>query len=113
PGRIGADALPRLHLALVALFRDLLVEVDRRQRMDDVGREALGVDHAPAFGKSLPVRIEPFAQARYDPDSGDPRFARFGLLSHGGAPSWGSRSAPPPLPCWRAAAGRGTASPAG
>ena len=32
PRRIGADALPRLHLALVALFRDLLVEIERRER---------------------------------------------------------------------------------
>ena len=44
PGGIGADALPGFHLALVALFRDLGVEADRRQRMNDVGREALVVD---------------------------------------------------------------------
>ena len=40
-GRIGADPLPGFHLALVALLRDLLVELDRRERMDDVGREGL------------------------------------------------------------------------
>ena len=44
PGGIGADALPGFHLALVALFRDLRVETDRRQRMNDVGRKALFVD---------------------------------------------------------------------
>ena len=44
PRGIGADALPGFHLALVALFRDLRVEVDRRQRMHDVGRKALLVD---------------------------------------------------------------------
>ena len=44
PGGIGADALPGFHLALVALFRDLRVEVDRRERMDDVGREGFVVD---------------------------------------------------------------------
>ena len=53
-GRIGADALPRLHLPLVALLRDLLVEVERRERMHDVGREgrrvgaAAGRARAPA-----------------------------------------------------------------
>ena len=44
PGRIGADPLPRLHLALVALLRDLLVEIERRERMDEIGREGLGID---------------------------------------------------------------------
>ncbi len=31
PGGIGADPLPGFHLALIALFRDLGVEIDRRQ----------------------------------------------------------------------------------
>ena len=30
-GGIGADPLPRLHLALIAFFRDLLVEIERRR----------------------------------------------------------------------------------
>ena len=34
-GGIGADALPGIHLALIALFRDLRVEIDRRNRMHD------------------------------------------------------------------------------
>ena len=39
PRGIGADALPRLHLALVALLRNLLVEFERRDRMHHVGRK--------------------------------------------------------------------------
>src|SRR5262249_30728079 len=36
PGRVGADSLPRLHLTLVAFLRDLLVEIERRERVDEV-----------------------------------------------------------------------------
>ena len=39
--RVDADPLPGLHLPLVAFLRNLLVETHRRQRMHDVGREAL------------------------------------------------------------------------
>ena len=52
PGGIGADALPRLHLALIALLRDLLVEIERRERMHDVGREGRGVGAADAPASS-------------------------------------------------------------
>ena len=44
PGGIGPDALPGFHLALVALFGDLGVEIYRRPGMNDVGREALLID---------------------------------------------------------------------
>ena len=37
-GRISPDALPRLHLPLIALLGNLLVEVDGCQRMNDVRR---------------------------------------------------------------------------
>ena len=45
PGGIGAEALPRLHLPLVALLRDLLVQVQGRRGMDGEGGEARCVQH--------------------------------------------------------------------
>ena len=74
--RIGADALPRLHLALVALLRDLLVEVERRERVHDVGREGGGVGLRMRRAERLPMRVRPFAEARDDADAGDPGLAR-------------------------------------
>src|SRR5436190_404175 len=74
PRGIGADALPRLHLALVALLRDLRVKTDRRERVHDVGRKARLVD-IDAFGvQRLPMRVQPFAERRQDADAGDPDF---------------------------------------
>ena len=76
PGGIGADALPRLHLALIALLGDLRVEADRRQRMDDVGRKALLVDIDALRIERIPMRIEPFAERGHEADAGDPDFLR-------------------------------------
>ena len=75
PRGIGADPLPRLHLPLVALFRDLLVEIERRERMHQVGSKALGVDLDSPFGESLPVRLVALAEAGHDTDAGDPNLA--------------------------------------
>ena len=74
PGGIGADALPRFHLTLVALLGDLRVEGDRRQRMDDVGRETLLVDIDALGIERIPMRLQPFAERGHDADTGDPDF---------------------------------------
>src|SRR5262249_55615171 len=106
PGGISADPLPRLHLALVALFRDLLVEVDPGERMDEKGREGLGVDVAAPLAKSLPMRVRPLAEAGHDADAGDPGFAR--RFSHDRAPASGIRGSLPSSPCWRGTPGSET-----
>ena len=90
-GGIGADALPGFHLALIALLRDLRVEIDRRQRMHDEGRERRGVGARLRRHQLLPMGLGPFAQAGDDADAGDPGFAR--ALSHRPAPRSGIRSA--------------------
>ena len=64
PGGIGADALPGFHLALIALFRDLGVEGDRRQRMHDVGREALVVDVDASWRSAHPNARPALRRAR-------------------------------------------------
>ena len=75
-GRIGADALPRLHLALIGLLRDLLVEAHRRQRMHDIGREGLVViGRRVAALEALPMRLQALAETRQQPDAGDPHLA--------------------------------------
>ena len=71
---VGADALPRLHLALIALLRDLLVEIQRRERMDDVGRKGFRVDIDRALLQRVPMRIQSFAERGDDADTGDPGF---------------------------------------
>ena len=106
-GRIGSDPLPGLHLPLVTLLRDLLVEIDRRERMDDVGREGFCIDDRLRRVEPLPVRVQPLAQTRQNADAGDPGFVR--RFSHERAPSWETRCAPPPLPYSGATAGRETA----
>ena len=75
-GGIGADALPGLHLALIALLRDLRVEIDRRQRMHDERREGRGVGARLRLHQLLPMRLGPFAKAGHDADAGDPGLAR-------------------------------------
>ena len=74
-GGVGADPLPRLHLPLVALLRDLGVEIHRRQRMDDVGREGRALDIGLAGIERLPMGVRPLAEAGYDADAGDPGLA--------------------------------------
>src|SRR5438876_204286 len=98
PSGIGADPLPRLHLALIAPFRDLLVEVERSERMDEIWREAFGVDLDSSFRQALPMRLRPFAEARHDANAGDPNLAWH--LSHERGPRWGTRGSRPSSPCW-------------
>src|SRR2546423_1161001 len=74
---VGADALPGFHLALVALFRDLGVEADRRERVHDVGRKALVVDIDALGIERIPMRIQPLAKRGHDADAGDPDFLAF------------------------------------
>jgi hypothetical protein len=69
--RIGADALPRLHLPLIALLRDLLVEVDRRDLVNDVGRVAGAVGLRLPRAQPLPMRVRPLAKAGDDAEAGD------------------------------------------
>ena len=86
PRRIGADALPGFHLALIALLGNLGVEIDRRPGVHDVGREILLVDIDAARVERVPVRVQPFAERGGKADAGDPdfgrRFGRFGF-AHG------------------------------
>ena len=42
---ISADALPWLHLSLIALFRDWPIEIERRYWMHDTGSEGLQLDY--------------------------------------------------------------------
>src|SRR5207248_4956391 len=92
-GRIGADALPSLHLALIAFFRDLLVELDRRQSMNHVGRVGLHLRQRRRLIEAPPVHLLPFTKAGDDADAGDPSFSRRSLprrtfpsrVSHGSA----------------------------
>src|SRR5215510_8464934 len=99
PSGIGADPLPRLHLPLITLFRDLLVEVERSERVDEIWREAFGVDLDSLFRQALPMRLGPFAEARHDADAGDPNLAW--RISHERGPRWGTRGSRPSSPCWR------------
>src|SRR6266508_4154390 len=110
PRRIGADPLPWFHLALVALLRDLFVQVERCERMHRVGSEALGVDLDSPFGKPLPVRLGAFAEAGDDADAGDPSLAW--RISHERGPPWGIRGSRPSSPYWRGTA-RWEIQPAG
>jgi hypothetical protein len=74
--RVGAGALPQLHLALIGLFRDLLVKAHRRQRMHDIGREDLVVvRRRVAALEALPIRLNTLAETRQQPDAGDPHLA--------------------------------------
>ena len=87
PRRISSDALPRLHLPLITFLGNLFVEIERCERMDEVRREARGIDHEPSLVQPLPVGVGTFTQARYDSDAGDPGFSpRF---SHRRAPPLG------------------------
>src|SRR5665647_1259823 len=83
-GGIGADPLPRLHLALIALLGDLRIEIDRRDRVHHERRESRGIGARLGFHQLLPMRITAFAQTRNDADTGDPGLAR--RVSHRRAP---------------------------
>jgi len=75
-GRVGADALPRLHLALVALLGDLRVEGGQGERMHHIGREGGVVVDRGRGVVLLPVGFGAFAEAGDEPHAGDPGFAR-------------------------------------
>src|SRR5262249_49864171 len=71
--RLDAAPPPQPHLPRVALFRNLLVEIHRAERMHDKRRKALVV-----IGRSIaalqmsPCRIEPFTEATNETDARDP-----------------------------------------
>jgi hypothetical protein len=79
-GRIGADALPVLHLTLIALLRNLRVETHRRQRMHDERSESRRVGLGLAAHQLLPMSLRPLAKGGDDADAGDPGVA--GAVSH-------------------------------
>ena len=91
-GRIDADPLPQLHLALIALFRNLLVEIQRTERMHDIRREALVVvGRRVAALEMTPGRLEPLAKARDKADAGDPHLAAFAHLGSSSVSSFTGR----------------------
>ncbi len=65
-GGIGADALPRLHLALIALLGDLEIVIHRRERVHDVGREAVlsSTRRCGAAFERIPMGVGAFAERR-------------------------------------------------
>ncbi len=87
PGGVDADALPGLHLALIALLGDLRVEAHRGERMHHVGGVMAGVGARLAVGERLPVCLRPFAQTRKYSDAGDPGFPTGAVLPRGSAAS--------------------------
>src|SRR5271156_1276590 len=75
-GGVDADALPHLHLPLIAFLRYLLIEIHRSERMHDVGCKAFVVvrRRITAF-EMIPRRLETFAQASDETNAGDPNVA--------------------------------------
>jgi hypothetical protein len=76
PRRIGTDPLPGFHLALIALFGDLRVEIHRHPGMHDVGREVFFIDVDPALIEGFPVRVQAFTERSGQADTGDPDLRR-------------------------------------
>ena len=70
-GRVAAEALPRLHLALVALLRDLPVPFERRDGMDRVIGETLAPERRQAACRErLEMRRQPLALRRHETRAG-------------------------------------------
>ena len=69
--RVCADTLPRLHLALIALLGDLRVEVDWDDRVRNTWSEVCQVRRNRGSVQALPVRLEAFAEAGHNPNSGN------------------------------------------
>ncbi len=69
------DALPCFHLALVALFRNLIVKIKWRQGMDYPRRKVFQIDVYAAAAESVPVRFSSVRQRGDEPDAGYPRLA--------------------------------------
>ena len=69
--RISADTLPRLHLALIALLGNLLVEIDRNDRMRNARSEGCQVGRNRGSVQALPVRLQAFTKAGHNPNSGN------------------------------------------
>ncbi len=101
PRRIGANALPSLHLALVAFLGNLLVEVERGDRMNDEGRPGHCIGRSRRRVETLPMRLRPFAEARDDAHARDPSLSRriSRRITHWPATPSGRRARPRPFPC--------------
>jgi hypothetical protein len=84
---IDAEALPGLHLTLVGLLRNLLVEFERLQRMQWIGCEALGIDDwSGTRGERLRMRLDALAEAGGEADAGDDDVAGHGQAASGERP---------------------------
>src|SRR5262249_29739269 len=94
PGRVDADALPGLHLPLVALLRYLQLEVHGTQPMHDERREALGIMARRARDEPTPRGLHPLSEGGEQSDPGDDDLPAF---SHGGTPRAGTRALGPCL----------------
>ena len=117
-GGVHADALPGLHLPLVAALGDLLVQLQRRHRMHRPRGEARRVHHrAKPAGRVQrgPVRVRALAQAGHQADPGDQRVAvsrhwqSLGLVTRQDMPPAPPRGAPSPASAPRSVSlGNGT-----
>lgn len=74
-GCVGTDALPCFYLALVALFRNLAVQIKGHQRVDYPRRIFSQIDVYATAAESVPIRFQPIPQGRDEPDAGYPRLA--------------------------------------
>jgi hypothetical protein len=72
PRGIGAEALPRLHLPLVALTRDLRVEVSAGRDARRRARRWRDRHGARGTGEGGAVRLPPLPRAGDQADAGDP-----------------------------------------
>jgi hypothetical protein len=74
--RISTDQLPRPHLSLIRFSGDLPFKVECNERMDDVWREHSTIRASATRIQRFPVSPGAFGKAGYDPNPGDPYFAR-------------------------------------
>src|SRR5262249_19749515 len=113
-GGVGADPLPRLHLPLVALLRNLLVEIEVREGVHDIRCERLRIDVRLRLVQALPMDLRALAEARYHRYAGDPVSWRVAIpppiVSHQPALSSGNRFRRRRAPCLRGKSRRETAS---
>ena len=100
PGGVAAEPLPGLHLPLIGFLRDLLVVIERDDRVDRVGREGGRVEaRRGAAREGGEMRIDALAGGG---DEADPRDDD---LAH--------QAASANSPIWRARSRMGASSPSG
>jgi hypothetical protein len=72
---VGTDALPRFHLALVALLRNLVVQIKGHQRVDYPRRIFSQIDVYATAVESVPIRFQSVPRRGDEPDPCYPRLA--------------------------------------